>query len=137
MEFLNLENASVEQKFILMLSEKIEKLEDEICSIKKSLYAKPKNTSSVSQDLYNKLKEIHKIHEDCNLNKIKIKLENTVPPYILQKVPIHLYQYLDNALSYDINKYSYAVSYALMFLESYHEIDNDFLTWYKNKLNID
>lgn len=140
--FINLEEATAEQKFSLMLLERLEKMEKRFDNY---MFGTPVVVPLVSQESIRKLDEIIKIHAVKEVEARAQKIQKTVPPNILSKVPPNLYQSLLNAMCNPYSKddnlrsvhdHSFVAEYAIAFLKKFKEADAEFIEWFNNTLKL-
>jgi hypothetical protein len=132
--YVDMSTATPDQTFMLMLCERVEKLEEELSAIKKSMIPGP--VAPCSKALHEKLADLYKSHikkQECDDMK---SLEERVPKNIFDKIPSWSAKHLLDSLSNDVKQKSYTAYYAMSYLERNHQIDEEFIEWYSKTLGL-
>ena len=127
--FLNKESMTSDQKFLLMLLERLEAVEEKLQSIEPKKHI---------LDMYNILQ---KMKDEADIEKYKYDeryLVSYVPANIFVKIPKKAYKSLKQFLIEIClvnNNYNIS-SYALDVLKNYETADEEFITWLKTNIKI-
>jgi hypothetical protein len=134
--FVNLETASAEQRFSLMLLERLEKLEKACDNF--VVKPAPVEVPLASRESHRKLNEIYAGFPAKDLDVYTTKLQGLVPPNILSKVPVKLHKLFYNAidLAWPARENAFTTNFAIVFLESFKEVDDEFIAWFNEHLSL-
>ncbi len=139
---VNLKDATAEQKFSLMLLERLEKMEKRFDHY---MFGTPVVVPLVSQESIRKFDDIIEVDAVKAAEARVQKVQRLIPPHILSKVPPNLYGSLLNAI---INQYSssnqlrsvhdhsFVAEYAVAFLKTFKGADEEFIEWFNNTLKL-
>ena len=117
--------ADPKDRFILMLVDRIDKLESITEELKKQIYPPKIKIQENARDFYNKLKDTEKKQEELEYNNCKIKLHEKIPPELFDKLPNNSFKdFHDLVYSYTL---AWKVHVAKKFLEKYSNIHQDVL----------
>lgn len=135
-EFIDPTTITTDQKFMFMLLDKIDKLEEQITTINKRLYSEPRKVADVAIDLYNKLQKKQNDLERLEVEEKYNKLRELIPEHLVVKISKNLQNDLLASLQNNANKHSFVCYYACRFLERCTDIDKEFINWFTDKLNL-
>ena len=129
--FFDKNTATSEQKFMLMLLERLEKAEDEIAKMKYPKSLIPEKAQKLWSDvcITSEKKEAEKAQTYI--------MKNNVPSHILTKIPLNSLSTLDTILTLNLSKDTLLTKLNLrIFLESFQNIDEEVVTWLTKNINI-
>lgn len=133
---VDLSTATPDQSFMLMLCERVEKLEEELAGMKAALAPKEPAIAPCAMELYNRLCDIYASHGQKQQEDDKKRVEGMVPDHILAKVPKNSIKGLLDAISNNVFKHSFAAYFAKCYLEGRPEMDEEFVAWYTKALGL-
>jgi hypothetical protein len=135
-EFIDPTTITTDQKFMFMLLDKIDKLEEQITTINKTLYGKPNKVADIAKDLYDKIEKKKNDLDRLEVEEKYNKLRELIPEHLVVKISKNLHNDLLASLESDANKHSFVCYYACRFLERVTDIDKEFINWFTDKLNL-
>lgn len=136
---VDISTATPDQAFMLMLCERVEKLEEEWTATKKAWIAAAARGPTVApcaKELYDKLANLYSSHKQKQQLDDMRNASELVPKNILEKIPSNSIKELLDAVSGDVKKQSYTAYYAMSFLERHQNIDDEFVEWYAKALGL-
>ena len=143
--FLNKESMTSDQKFLLMLLErlevqetKVQEQEVKIKALEVDLKGKSIVISESAKELYDTIKNLQDTLVLKENNEENEYLEKNVPENILAKLSSRtkedLLQVFKNI--HLIKTRSYVSYFVITLLENYENADEEFITWFTNKINM-
>ena len=133
--FIAADKVSAEQEFMLMLFDRVEKLEKQLQDI-----TEHNTPPHVSMALYKHFQKIGSESHEKRINGWKKSLSEKVPEHILVKVPVSLYSLLRHILdcAKDINTGSlWNVENSICgFLGKFQDADKEFIDWFSQTLGV-
>lgn len=133
---VDMSTATADQSFMLMLCERVEKLEEELAGMKAALVPRETAIAPCARELYNKLCDLYASHRLKQQEDDRKKAEGMVPEGILARVPEDSIKDLLDGISNDVFKHSFAAYFAKVYLERHPEIDEEFVAWYAKALGL-
>jgi hypothetical protein len=135
-EFIDSTSVTTDQKFMFMLLDKIDNLEEQVITLRNRIFRPPIIVDNIAKDFYERLKKKYENISEQEFEEMTAKLKTIVPEHLFNKLNKKHYNSLLSSLQQDVNTQSFVSSFACTFLEDFKEIDEEFLNWYMEKLNI-